>query len=163
ILRAKEAMGLHRQRDVDPMAVGEVVGIPAHEAVADEIARRSLTLVRHRGDVLPLPADRSRRVFSLTLRGADDLLAGRLLEARLRDRYPRLVSATVTPATRDDVFGEVALEARRADLVVVSLHLKWSSTAADAPLPDGFVALMDSLAAAGTPHLVVSFGNPYLV
>ena len=46
LLRAKEGLGLDRERTVPLEALPRVVGIPAHTEVAADVARRSITLLR---------------------------------------------------------------------------------------------------------------------
>lgn len=163
ILRAKEHLGLHHQRMVALDRLPHVVGIPAHEAVADDIARRAVTLLRNEGDLLPLLGTRSARVLSVSLRRRSDLQAGQVFNGVLRSRYPGLATAEVDRETRADVFEELLRQARRSNLVVVSLYVNWSSTSADEPLSEATIDFVAGLAEAGIPHVVVSFGNPYLL
>jgi beta-N-acetylhexosaminidase len=113
--------------------------------------------------LLPLLGTRSARVLSVSLRRRSDLQAGRVFNGALRSRYPGLATAEVDRETRADVFEELLRQARRSNLVVVSLYVNWSSTSADDPLSDETIAFLAGLGEAGIPHVVVSFGNPYLL
>lgn len=163
ILQAKQQMGLDRERTVDLAEIPRVVGIPDHESVADEIARRAVTLLRNDGDLLPLLGTRSARVLSVSLRRTSDLQAGRVFNAGLRARYPGLDAIDVDRNTRAEVFDGLLRRARRSNLVVVSLHVNWSSSSADEPLSPETIDFIEGLAEARVPHVVVSFGNPYLL
>ncbi len=163
VLKAKEAQGLDRERTVSLEQIPHIVGIPTHIAVADEIARRSITLLRDERRLLPLLGTRSARVLSISLRRTADLQAGRIFNAALRNRYPSLVTAELDRNARADVFAELLRQGRRSDLVVVSLYVNWSASTAAAPLSDEAVAFLHDLAESGVPHLVISFGNPYLL
>ncbi|MEX0936160.1 MAG: glycoside hydrolase family 3 protein, partial [Gemmatimonadota bacterium] len=99
ILRAKAEVGLHRERTVDLEAVHRTVGVDAHLEVAEEIARRSLTLLRNERDLVPLAGTRSADVLSITYRRSNDLLAGRTFDRRLRDIYPRLATVAIGSET----------------------------------------------------------------
>jgi beta-N-acetylhexosaminidase len=163
ILRQKEALGLPRAATVDLEAVQRTVGIPAHVEVARTVAERSLTLLRNERNLLPLRGTRSARVLSITYRRPNDLLAGRTFDARLRQTYPSLQIAQVqadTPARDLDALLE---RARAAPLVVVSLHVTAISYAGTVALPEPMVRFLRQLADSGVPHVVVSFGNPYLL
>jgi beta-N-acetylhexosaminidase len=55
VLTLKARLGLHRARLVDEARVGESVGTAAHQALVQEVADRSLTMLRNDG-VVPLTA-----------------------------------------------------------------------------------------------------------
>src|SRR4051794_13492863 len=59
VLRAKAFAGLHRTRAVSLDALANIVGGRAHQAVADTVSQRSITLVRDARNQVPLkaPAD----------------------------------------------------------------------------------------------------------
>ncbi|MGD2071408.1 MAG: glycoside hydrolase family 3 N-terminal domain-containing protein, partial [Gemmatimonadota bacterium] len=163
ILGAKERLGLFERRTVDLADLPAAVGIPSHTAVAETIARRSITLLRNEGDLLPLRGTRTARVLAVTHRRSRDLLAGRWFHARLRATYPSLNIEEVDRDTGAEVFRGLLREARRSDLVVVSLYVTAVSYSGTVALPEGTVSFLRELAESGVPHVVISFGNPYLL
>lgn len=163
ILRAKEDLALHTRRTVDLEAVLRQVGIPAHTALAREVAERSLTLLRNEREILPLRGTRTADVLSITYRRDADLLGGRTFDARLRETYPGLSTITVgrdTPAQELRALGQ---RAQGRDLVVVSLHVAAVAYDGSVAIPEELAEFVEALAAARIPHVVVSFGNPYLL
>jgi beta-N-acetylhexosaminidase len=163
LLESKEALGLHEERRVPIQDVGNVVGIPAHTAVADEIAERSITLLRNERALLPLAGTRSARVLSISYRRSSDLLAGRYFNNVLRQTYPRLSTADLERESSDTEYDAVLRRARNAQLVVLSTYVTAVSYSGSVAIPDELVDLIDGLRRIGVPHVVVSFGNPYLV
>jgi len=163
ILNVKEKMGVHRHRLISIPGVVRAVGIPAHEAVAQEIADRSLTLLRNDRDLLPLLGTRSARVLSVGFRRPSDLLAGRFLNAGLRARYPRLVTADLDANTPPEQYEALLRRARTSDLVVVSLYVSVVTSSGSVAIPEETGAFIQELTRAGVPHVVISFGNPYLL
>ncbi len=163
ILATKEQMGLHRERTVSLDEVHRRVGIPAHTRVAREAAERSLTLLKNEGGILPLRGTRSADVVSVTYRRQNDLMGGRAFNARLRQTYPGLDTHTVGRDTRSEEYARLLARARRADLVVVSLHVAAVSYAGSVAIPEDAADFVKSLAREGISHVVVSFGNPYLL
>jgi beta-N-acetylhexosaminidase len=163
ILRVKEGFGLDRDRQVPIREVSRRVGIPEHQEVAQEIADRSLTLLRNERALLPLLGTRSARVLSVSFRRSSDLLAGRYLNAGLRERYPRLVTADLDRDTPDDVYGALLRRARTTNLVVVSLYATVVTSNGSAAVPEEVNDFIHTLVREGISHVVISFGNPYLV
>jgi beta-N-acetylhexosaminidase len=163
LLETKEALGLHEERTVDLSRVPQVVGIPEHTEVADEIAEKSITLLRNGNDLLPLLGTRSARVLSVTYRRPSDVLAGRYFNRRLRQTYPRLTTVAIDENTVSQLSEEVIDRARRSSLVVVGTYVTVRSGSGSVAIPEEVSDFVKELDAVGVPHIVVSFGNPYLI
>ncbi|HSG46403.1 MAG TPA: glycoside hydrolase family 3 N-terminal domain-containing protein [Longimicrobiales bacterium] len=163
LLEAKERLGLHLNRTVNLDAIPWEVGIPAHTEVADRVAREAVTLLKNERELLPLLGTRNARVLSLTYRRQADVLAGRYFNAALRSRYPRLQTTDLTRDSEPAVYQRLLTEARRSSLVVVSLYVTALSYTGTVAIPEETSAFIEALADAGIPHVVVSFGNPYLI
>jgi beta-N-acetylhexosaminidase len=163
ILRQKEELGLHRVRTVELEAVHRQVGVPSHTAVAREVAERSLTLLKNERNLLPLRGTRTANVLSLTYRRTNDIMGGRAFDARLRQTYPRLQTAILGQDTPAAEYERLFQRGRAADLVVISLHVTAVAYAGSVAVPEELARLIARLAEARVPHVVVSFGNPYLL
>jgi beta-N-acetylhexosaminidase len=163
LLEAKERMGLHRERMVPVQEVFRAVGIRAHEEVAQEVAHRSITLLRNEGSLLPLLGTRTAQVLSVSFRRPTDLMAGRAFNAALRARYPRLATVETDRNTPGDVYTNLLRRARSSNLVVVSLYVTAVSYSGSVAIPDQTAEFIRRLAREGVPHVVISFGNPYLL
>ena len=122
-----------------------------------------MTLLRNDRRLLPLLGTRSARVLSVTFRRPSDLLAGRYLNGGLRARYPRLVTAEVDVDTPVEVYEALMRRARSSNLVVVSLHAAVVTASGSVAVPEEMVDFLNELSGSGTPHIVISFGNPYLI
>ena len=160
LLRLKENLGLAEERSVAPEMVPRVVGVPEHIEISREIAEHSITLIRNGRNLLPLLGTRSARVLSVSFRNPDDLLSGRYFDRRLRETYPRLVTRTVDEGTNSEAYDDLLRRAGQSNLVVVSVY---SNFAGRVDLPDATVEFVNELARRNVTHVVISFGNPYLI
>ncbi len=163
ILEKKKHMGLDRDRAVQIDQIGQVVGIPAHTQVAAEIAERSITLLHNGGNLLPLLGTRSARVMSVSFRRTSDVLAGRYFNARLRQTYPRLTTAGLDVDSGPALYESLLRQARQQALVILSTYVTAFSQSGSLALPEEVVDFAGQLTEIGVPHIVVSFGNPYLI
>jgi len=163
LLKAKEGMNLHEEPQVPVQEILKKVGIAEHQAVAQEVADRSITLLKNDKDLLPLLGTRTARVLSVTFRRPSDLLAGRVFTSGLRNRYPRLISANVDVDTPRAVYEGLLGRSRNSDLVVVSLYVTTVSYSGSVAIPEEVSEFIQELTQTGVPHIVVSFGNPYLL
>ena len=160
LLRLKEDLGLSEERTVPIEMIPRVVGLPDHMEMAREVAERSITLIRNEGDLLPLLGTRRARVMSVSFRDPGDVLSGRYFDARLRETYPRLVTKSVDEGTNSEGYQDLLSRAGRSDLVIVSVYTNFAGRV---ELPDATVELVNELARRRVTHVVISFGNPYLI
>ena len=163
ILETKKQMGLDRDRTVQIDQIGQVVGIPAHTQVAAEIAERSITLLHNGGNLLPLLGTRSARVMSVSFRRTSDVLAGRYFNTRLRQTYPRLTTAGLDVNSGPALYEDLLRQARQQALVILSTYVTAFSQSGSLALPEEVVDFAGQLSEIGVPHIVISFGNPYLI
>ncbi len=163
ILRAKAEMGLHLERTVDLESVHQRVGIESNVSVAQEIADRSLTLLRNERGLIPLAGTRTANVLSITYRGSNDLMASRAFNEGLRETYPRIRTEAVGSDTSSEEYGRLSQLARRMNLVVISLHITAVSTEEKVAGTPELMDFIRGISRLGRPNVVVSFGNPYLV
>jgi len=163
VLEAKEGLGLHEERLVSLDRIPSTVGIPAHIEVSDRIAQESITLLQNKRGLVPLAGTRSARVMSVSYRRRSDVLAGRFFNRSLRETYPRLVTAEVDPDTDDRIFDALKRRSGEQALVVVSTYVTSVNVSGTFTLPEDLVDFVRHLETIGVPHVVVSFGNPYLI
>ena len=160
LLRLKEDLGLSEERTVPLEVIPQVVGVPEHMEMAQEVAERSITLIQNQRNLLPLLGTRSARVMSVSFRNPGDVLSGRYFDARLRETYPRMVARSVDQRTNSEAYQDLLSRAGRSNLVVVSVY---SNFAGRVELPDATVEFVNELATRRITHVVISFGNPYLI
>jgi beta-N-acetylhexosaminidase len=160
ILETKESLGLNAQRFVPLDRVGSLVGIPEHIAIADGIAEHSITLLKNGNNLLPLRGTRTASVLSVSFRRDSDLLAARYFNRQLRETYPRLVSMDVDSDADAQEYRRLLSRVRGQDLIVISTY---SSYAGAVDALEELAEFIDDVRATGVPHVVVSFGNPYLI
>jgi len=101
--------------------------------------------------------------MSVSYRRASDLLAGRYFNRALRGTYPRLTTVDLDAASSDATYASVLRRARRQALVVVNTYVTAVSYSGSVAVPDELVDFINDLGRMAVPHVVVSFGNPYLI
>ncbi|HVL99606.1 MAG TPA: glycoside hydrolase family 3 N-terminal domain-containing protein [Egibacteraceae bacterium] len=149
ILRAKYARGLfHNPYPEHPL---DVVGSPAHQAVAVEAGERATTLVANDAGLLPLDAAEVASVLVTGWGAATTATLGSLVAAH----GPEVTVRETGANPRQETIAGVLAEAQRHDVVVVA-----TMSAAFAPAV-GQRQLVEALHAADTPVVVIAVRNPY--
>jgi beta-glucosidase-like glycosyl hydrolase len=146
----------------DLEAAFRVVDGPEHRALAEEIARRAVTLVREAPGALPLA--RPMRIVHVVVNDVATASApgaelGRALSTRLAAPPETFV---LDPRSRPDDIEPIRDAALQADAVLVSLFVRVRTGTGRLALPDAARPAVESLSAAGAKLIGVSFGDPYL-
>ncbi len=159
LLEAKARLGLNEERLVDVEALASVVGARSHVAWADEVAQRSITLVRDRQRLVPM---RARRVLSIAYTDDIDPFAGRTFHRTLAERLGGLRTMLLDREHVAAEYTRIRAMADSADIVVFAPFIRVTAGKAGLALPTSLAALIDSLATV-RPTVAVSFGNPYVL
>ncbi|HYR90856.1 MAG TPA: glycoside hydrolase family 3 N-terminal domain-containing protein [Terriglobia bacterium] len=153
ILRAKAALGLNERRTVDLNEVDRIVSGPQFNAVAQEIADRSITLVRNEGNTVPL--------------GSVPLLA-----VSFTDDENRAVTQPFMAELRRSgaVLEDIVFDSRSTDAELASVRARLSQPVGaviycvfvrSVMLPAMGARLAEEIGKVKAPVVVISFGNPY--
>ena len=169
ILRAKAMTGLNRIRGVNLDQVANIVGGRAHQAVADEVSQRSITLIKDdRGDV-PLKAPHDAHVLYLSVLdfpgGWRIAAPSRTFIPELKKHYPNVTSIELSERSSANEIELVRAMVPRFDAVVASVFVRASSGSGRMDLPANMQSLLRTVArqtsATHAPFVTVLFGNPY--
>jgi len=169
VLRAKAQTGLNRVRAVSLDALPNIVGGRAHQAVADEVSQRSITLVRDQRDQVPLKIAKDAQVLYLSVLDAPNgwriAAPSRTFIPELKKRWRAVTSVEVSERSTANEIELVRAMAGRYDAVVASVFVRAASGSGRMDLPPNMQALLRALARqteqSGKPFVTVLFGNPY--
>ncbi len=146
----------------DAEAPFRIVDSPEHRALAHEIAQRALTLVREQPGALPIA--REARVFHLVVADLPTATApGADFARELRNRLSRPPETVLLDAKmRPEEVEPLLRAAAGADVVLVSLFVRFRSGQGSIAVPNEAKAAIERLAGAESRLVGISFGNPYL-
>jgi beta-N-acetylhexosaminidase len=162
ILRAKAALGLHRERIVSIDALNSRFGRPEWKETALDIADRGVTLVRDAAHRLPLDSTRPARYLLAIISGDSDPYPGELLEEEIRPRVDTL--EVIRTDTRFVKVSSLSVPAPESyDVAIIALFVHVRDRKGTIGLPDEQAALVKQLLQSGKPAAIVCFGNPYLI
>ena len=144
-----------------PRKAFHVVDSVEHRALAGEIARRAITLVREEPQALPLLG--SRRLVHIAVQGAVEAQFEDLTrELGLRLEQPPETFSLDARSGEQEV-AEVIEGVGRGDVVLLSLFVRFRSGEGRISIPEAAVGAIQRIAAAGKPIIAVAFGSPFLI
>jgi len=166
ILLAKASLGLPRNAQVDLARLRQVVGDTATRRLSEQIAQRSVTLVRDSAGLLPIRGRGGvapERILHVVVARSTNLGAGTTFARELSRGAGRTVRTVVLHP--DDPFIDpmrVLSLVDSADVVVMGSYMAQQWDQASAGVPDGLGALVSAMQQRGRPLIMIGFGNPYL-
>ncbi|MBC7894042.1 MAG: hypothetical protein H7066_01445 [Cytophagaceae bacterium] len=160
LLTLKARLNLHLNRFVDESKVAERVGTPEGWRIAQEVADRSLTMLRNDG-VLPLRSAPTRLV-NISVQKLDVDPSPPVLANRLATAFPGALSFTFTPRMDPAAYEDAWRAASEADLVVISLFVARDRLGDATPIRERDQTFIQRVIAA-KPRAVVamSYGNAH--
>lgn len=163
ILFQKARLNLHKDRFVDENRVNALVGTPEHLALAQEVADRSLTLLRNEG-VLPLHPGKLGRIINIAVQKSGVDSAPATLAAKWASVFPMVQNFFLRPDTDPVVYHEIEKAAAEADLIILSLFVQRDRAGDPAPFRKEDLAFLDKMIDTKSKAVVaMSYGNPHLI
>jgi len=164
LFAAKSRVGLWNRRLVDLRAIAAAVGVAADWALAQDIASRSVVLVRDSLRLVPLPPERRRKVVVAAFGDDGASSVGATLTAALRASVDTLREFRLYPASGPSSYDSVRAAAAGAGMVLFVASPRPAAWRPDAvSVPPTLAAIIEELALAGQPVILVSLGSPYVL
>jgi beta-N-acetylhexosaminidase len=165
VLELKARSGVAFAPTVSLERLREVVGSPAHRAIAAGVARRAITLLRDRDNLVPMHAS---RVAVVQYAPETEIKAGRAFLAALRQspalsaRGSMIQAGKLVPTATPDALAAVDRAIGDAETVIVAAFVRRVEGEGRVAVPPQVAAWIDGLATRRRV-IVVAFGNPYIV
>lgn len=171
ILRLKASVGLHARKVVSLDSITDIVGTNTHAVVADEVSRRSITLLKDERQSVPLTLPASAPVLYLSLldypSGWRVAAPSRTFLPALRARWPNLTAVELSDRSTPNEIDLVRAMMPRFDGVVANVFVRTASGSGRTDLAPALGRLLQDAgrltAARRVPFVTTFFGNPYAV
>lgn len=163
LLQTKQWVGLDRDRMVNVGRISGVVATRDHEMLAMQIARRAVTVLGNKNEILPLSPLDTKRIVDLDISDTEDPKNGRSFHSLLRDRCLNIDFAKIDPRSNDAEYESALGTAKGADLIICQLNLFTRSGEMTGFISRKQKEFLTRAFTLGKPVILISFGNPYIV
>jgi beta-N-acetylhexosaminidase len=163
LLTLKARLGLHKNRFVDESRVGEFVGTPDHLALVQEVADKSLTLLKNDG-VFPVASSRLVKAVNINVQKFDGDPSPPVLAAKLAAAFPGIQSFNLRPDLDPAYYDKAWKGLQDSDLIILSLFAPRTRLGDAAPFREADLAFLQRVIAAKPKAVVaMTYGNPHLI
>jgi len=161
LLNWKIRKGLFEYNQVNIDALSEKIATRQHQLIADEISRKSLTLVKNKGSILPIRAAKYPKIMIVSVSDENSGSTGNGLVSRIKKHHPDVTSHLLDKRTGKEEKEAMLEDAREADLIVIGSFI-YVRSGQKVQLSDNHLAFLRKLTAQ-KPSVLVAFGNPYVI
>lgn len=158
-LKARTGALAHPITDLDSLR--DVVGAPAHWAVARDVAARAVTLLRDSAGLVP--ARDARSIVAVVYAPDNEVTAGQGFLAELTADARGVRTYRVSPRSSPAALDSIGAAASAADRLIVMTYTRTFEGNGRLAIPAHVAGWIDAQAAATGRVVVVAGGNPYVI
>lgn len=163
ILMAKKWLGLDKNRFVDIDKISSVVGKEEHQNLARKIARKSITLLKNKNNLLPLSQNPEIKYSHFIISDTQNESDGDLFDKNLKLRIPQLQTFRILLKSDKDDYNNALNLAQQSDILIISVYLRVRSYQGTIGLKQEQAELIYSFLKMNKPIVMISHGNPYVL
>ncbi len=163
LLKAKYRLGLADNRFVDLTKVNSIVEKPENVREANQIAERSITLLRNQNDLLPVTADKANKSLFVVVAADDDASEGAAWMPEIQRRAAGARLVRLDPRSVQADYDKVLADAKNFESVVLAVFVKRAANKGTVALPEMQTDFVRKIIAGEKPVAVFAFGSPYLI
>ncbi len=163
LLKVKYRIGLIQNHSVDLNQVSKLIEKPENVKFANDLAERSMTLLRNENQVLPLDLKRAGKTLFIIAAGDDDADQGAVFKAAIEQRVKPARVVKVDKRTTSAEYAQLLNDVKSSETVVIGAFVKRAALKGTVALPDEEAEFVRQAIAANQKTAVVAFGSPYLL
>jgi len=162
ILAAKEWLGLFDNRYVNESEVSQKVNTPESNALAQQIADESITLVKDERNTIPLKSKNGKTLLINLSDGNSNINADYFTE-QMKAANANTDAVNYFSDMGTDELQNAITEANRYDVIIAAIYAKVRYGTGKISMLPSQIQLLNSLNSSNKKLIVISFGNPYLL
>ncbi len=161
ILAAKVWTGVDKIKTTDIASIPSFVGSRKNVFIAEEIAEKSITLVKNENNIIPLAPEKfySTAVISIT----DNVTEGEYFNELCDQEFGYIKTITLGSTSSDKDFRKAMSIARSSDLIIIPSFVKVKAYQGTVLMKEKQAEFVNQVLQLDKPSLIISFGNPYLL
>ncbi|RPI17502.1 MAG: glycoside hydrolase family 3 protein [Ignavibacteriae bacterium] len=162
ILSAKEWLGLYNNKMVDENSLSNIVNTEKSNALAQQIADESITLVKDENKIIPVKDIQSRILVYNISDGKDNVNSG-YFNTKINEKFPNAEIVDINQEITSASMSSYIQNASNYYAVIISVYAKVKHGTGKISILSSHTDLINEIASKGIKMIVISLGNPYLL
>ena len=163
VLRLKEKIGLNDNRLISLEGAQNILRDSTSQKVANEIARKSVTLVKNDGKFFPLKLKKKEKLYLFDLYDGKHTSKESITTKSIRGLGGDLISFNLDETDERYTIDGILKSIPRNSTIIVNAFVTPSSRKNRVSLPENLKRLLSQLSKKTNKLLLNSYGNPYLI
>ncbi len=164
ILSAKKWLRLDESKLIDLKSIKNILNNKSHKRLAEEVAEKSITLVKNDKFILPLRPDKYYYTACISINNRksenkEPYTFEKLIQEELNYTKTDLINLR---STKKD-FDRVKKMAKKADLILLPIYITVRSFQGTIEMDSNHVQFIKEILALNKPTIMMSFGSPYIL
>lgn len=160
ILEAKQWTGLFKNKFSNIENIENILGKPEHFKTAQNIAEKSITLLKNDNNILPLDKDKEYCLIKITDQYQPDY--GRNFKDELSKHIKINKSYTIWEKTSDKELDDINKELPKETVLICPVFIYIGSFKGKINIPEKIVEFLNKLKSKNSKIVIISFGSPYI-
>lgn len=166
ILAAKKSLKLDENRFINLNKIDSIVSKNEPRRLAEEIARKSITLVKDDKNIVPLDISKYKNIVCVTLSDRKAEMTDKNLstfEKMIIDEFKGIKLVRLSRKSKDKDYNNAFNVAQRADYIILPTFVNVRSFQGTVDIDKRHQEFIEKLIGLKKPVVVLSFGNPYII
>ncbi len=166
ILAAKRSLKLDENRFINLNKIDSIVSQKEPRRLAEEIAKKSITLVKDDKNIVPLDLSKYKNVVCITLSDRKAEMTDKNLstfEKMVNDEFKEIKLERLSRKSKDKDYNDVFKVAQKADYIILPTFVNVRSFQGTVDIDKRHQEFINKLIGLNKPMVVLSFGNPYII
>ena len=163
VLRLKEKIGLNGNRLISLEGAQNILRDSTSQKVANEIARKSVTLVKNDGKFFPFKLKKKEKLYLFDLYDGKHTSKESITTKSIRGLGGDLISFNLDETDKRYTIDGILKSIPRNSTIIVNAFVTPSSRKNRVSLPENLKRLLSQLSKKTNKLLLNSYGNPYLI
>jgi len=166
ILAAKKSLKLDEDRFVNISKIDKIVSLNEPRRLAEEIAQKSITLVKDDKSIVPINLKDFKNVVCITLRDTRAKLTDKNItyfEKFVSSEFENIHLGRLSRKSTDNDYDNMYKLAKKADYIILPTFVEVRSFQGTVDIDSRHLSFINKLIELNKPLVVLSFGNPYII